>query len=338
MKKKSLFIVHCSLFIILFCASCSQQKHYFEDSGLIFNTLYSIKYESSDLFTDKIRAELQAFNMSLNVFNPNSIVSKVNRNEAVEVDDWFIKVFNKATEVSEKTGGVFDVTASPLINLWGFGYEKTDSISQHNIDSIKMFVGYRKIRIENRKVIKDDPRVTLNFSAIAKGFACDIIAALLENEGVDNYMVDIGGEVAAKGKNSKGLCWRIGINQPEDDFSGMTKEIAETVLLCGEKGLATSGNYRNYYIKDGKKYSHTIDPRTGYPSEREQDILSATIVAPDCMTADAYATAFMAMGVEVACRLAETIPEIEYYILYPGNSPYSYQKRVSKGMKAMLKR
>jgi len=338
MKKNSLFIVHCSLFILLLCASCGQQQYYFEDRGIVFNTFYSIKYESPDLFTDKIRTELHTFDMSLNVFNPNSIVSKVNRNEAVELDDWFITVFNKAQEVSEKSGGFFDVTSSPLINLWGFGYEKIDSISQHNIDSIKMFVGYRKIRIENRKVIKDDPRVTLNFSAIAKGYACDMIAALFEREGVKNYMVDIGGEVAAKGKNPNGLCWHIAINKPEDDFSGIINDYEDTVLLCGKKGLATSGNYRNFYIKDGTKISHTIDPLTGYPSEQEQDILSATIVAPDCMTADAYATAFMSMGVEAACRMAETIPEIEYYIIYPGNSPYSYQKRVSKGMKAMLKR
>jgi len=281
--------------------------------------------------------ELQAFNMSLNVFNPNSIVSKVNRNEEIELDDWFITVFNKAQEVSEKTGGVFDVTVAPFINLWGFGFEKADSVSPQIIDSIKTFVGYRKIRIEDRKVIKDDPRIILNFSAIAKGFACDVIAALFESEGVVNYMVEIGGEVAASGKNSRGLCWRVGIYTPEDDFSGMTNEIEETVALCGKKGLATSGNYRNYYIKEGKKYSHTIDPRTGYPSEWEQDILSATIVASDCMTADAYATAFMAMGVEAACQMAETIPEIEYYIIYPGNAINTFQKKSSPGMKTMLK-
>ena len=323
---------------VLLCASCGQQKYYFEDRGIIFNTLYSIKYESSDLLTDTIIKELQAFDMSLNVFNPNSIVSKVNRNEEVELDDRFITVFNKAQEVSEKSGGVFDVTASPLINLWGFGYEKTDSISQHNIDSIKMFVGYKKIRIENRRIIKDDPRVTLNFSAIAKGYACDVIAELFERKGVKNYMVDVGGEVATKGKNPNGLCWHIAINKPDDDFSGIMNEYEDTVLLCGKKGLATSGNYRNFYIKDGLKISHTIDPRTGYPAEFEQDILSATIVASDCMTADAYATAFMAMGVEAACRIAETVPEIEYYIIYPGNLQFSYQKKYSQGMKAMLKR
>ena len=333
-KIKKIFIA----IITLICTSCVQQRYYFEDRGIIFNTVYTIKYESNDLYTKKIQAELQAFNLSLNVFYPNSIVSKVNRNEDVEVDDWFITVFNKAQEVSEKTGGVFDVTVAPLINLWGFGFEKADSVSQEIIDSIKLFVGYKKIRIENRKIIKDDPRVTLNFSAIAKGYACDVIAVLLEKEGVTNYMIDIGGEVVAKGKNPNGLCWHIGINKPEDEFVGMTNDTEDTVLLCTKKGLATSGNYRNFYIKDGVKYSHTIDPRTGYPSENEHDILSVTIVASDCMTADAYATAFMAMGMKAACRLAETIPEIEYYILCPGDLTYTYQKKYSNGMKSLMKR
>ena len=322
----------------LFCISCTTPKVYHEHKGLIFNTNYFIKYSSPESLTEKISAEFQQFNLSLNPFNQNSIISKVNRNEEVELDDWFITVFNKAMEVSEKSDGAFDVTVAPLINLWGFGFEKTDNVSQHAIDSIKTFVGYRKIRIENRRIIKDDPRVSLNLSAIAKGYACDVIATLLEREGVENYMVDIGGEVVAKGINAKDQCWRIGINKPEDIYSGVKNEVEDIVLLCSKKGLATSGNYRNFYLKDGKKYSHTIDPLTGYPSEQEQDILSATIVAPDCMTADAYATAFMAMGVEAACRMAESIPEIEYYIIYPSKTANTFQKKITPGMKSMLLR
>ena len=163
-------------------------------------------------------------------------------------------------------------------------------------------------------MIKEDPRIQLNFSALAKGYACDVIAALLEREGVENYMVDIGGEVTSKGLNPKGECWRIGISKPEDDTTGIKNDIGQVVALCGKRGMATSGNYRNFYIKGGKKYAHTIDPRTGYPSE--QTILSASIIAPDCMTADAYATAFMAMGVEAALRMAETLRDIEYYVIY----------------------
>lgn len=332
--KQNLKTILAVLLSSLLCVACTQQKQYYVESGSVFHTLYQIKYESSKLLTDQIDAELQAFNLSMNPFNPNSIIAKVNRNEDVEVDEWFETVFNKSLEVSEHSNGAFDVTAAPFINLWGFGFEKSDSVSQEKIDSIQAFVGYRKVRIENKRVIKDDPRIKLNFSAIAKGYASDVIAALLEREGIENYMVEIGGEIVAKGKNPYGDCWRIGIQKPEDETSGINYDTERKIKLCAKRGFATSGNYRNYYIKDGKKYAHTIDPRTGYPSE--QSILSATIIAPDCMTADAYATAFMAMGLEAACQMAANIPEIEYYLIYDGNETESYQSTYSAGIKSML--
>jgi thiamine biosynthesis lipoprotein len=175
----------------------------------------------------------------------------------------------------------------------------------------------------------------LNFSAIAKGYACDVVAALLEREGVENYLVEIGGEIVSKGKNSQGKCWQSGIIEPEDETTYLRNVIKEKVRICTKRGIATSGNYRNFYIRDGKKYGHTIDPTTGYPSE--QDIISATIVAPDCMTADAYATAFMAMGVEAACRMVEQMPEIDYYLIYSGDDDLMRIK-YSRGMSAMLVR
>ena len=321
-----------SVVAFFFCASCALDTRYYEERGNIFGTTYRIKYKSSQLLTKKIDSELQKFDFSMNPFNPNSIISKVNRNEDVEVDDWFITVFNKAMEVSEKSDGFFDVTCAPLINLWGFGFENADNISQQTIDSLKSFIGYKKIRLENRRIIKDDPRIKLNFSAIAKGFASDVIAELLEKEGVENYMVWIGGEVTVNGKNPDGKCWQIGTNTP----GGGIDEYENMANLCGKRGCATSGNYRNFYIKDGKRYAHTINPKTGYPAE--EDILSATIVASDCMTADAYATAFMAMGIEAACKMAENIPEIEYYLLYSdNNSPNKYKRIYSNGIKSIMK-
>lgn len=326
MYKKIGFLA--SLWIVIFTA-CTNQKQYFEESGSVFHTLYHIKYEAPELLTEKIDAEFQKFNLSLNPFNPNSIIAKVNRNEPVEADDWFIEVFNKATEVSNNSKGLFDITCAPLINLWGFGFSKMDSVTPLMIDSIKQFVGYQKVKLNGRQVVKDDPRTLLNCSAIAKGYASDIIARLLEREGVKNYMVEIGGEVTMKGVNQNGDCWRIGINKPEDDSTGIRNEIDEVVQLCKKGGVATSGNYRNYYVKDGKKYAHTIDPRTGYPSE--QNILSATIVADDCITADAYATAFMAMGLETARQAAKNIPGIEYYVIYSDENG-KHQIEYSKGM------
>ena len=280
---------------ILFFVSCKDKKQYYEESGTVFHTLYTIKYEAPHILTDKIDAELQKFNLSLNPFNPNSIIAKVNNNEAVEVDEWFTEVFNKSMEVSRNSDGVFDITCAPLVNLWGFGFNKKDSVTPAMIDSLKTFVGYRKVHLEGKKVVKDDPRLLLNCSAIAKGYSCDVIARLLEKEGVENYMILIGGEVVVKGVNQNGVCWR----------------------------------YRNFYIKDGKKYAHTIDPRTGYPAE--QSVLSATIVANDCMTADAYATAFMAMGLEKARQMADSLPEIEYYVIYADENG-KHQIEYSKGM------
>lgn len=328
---KKIYLV-LSLWILIFTA-CTKQKQYFEESGSVFHTIYHIKYEGSELLTEKIDAELQKFNLSLNPFNPNSIISKVNQNEPVEADDWFIEVFNKAKEVSDHSEGVFDITCAPLVNLWGFGFSKMDSVTPQMIDSIKQFVGYQKVRLDERKVIKDDPRILLNCSAIAKGYASDVIARLLEREGVENYMVEIGGEVTMKGVNQNGKCWRIGINKPEDDSTGIKNDVGEVVELCKKGGVATSGNYRNYYIKDGKKYAHTIDPRTGYPSE--QSILSATIVADDCITADAYATAFMAMGLEKAREAAKNIPGIEYYVIYTDENG-KHQIEYSTGMLQFL--
>ena len=321
--------------LIFIFISCAEPKPYYEKNGKVFNTSYHIKYDSPILLSDKIDAELQTFSLSLNPFDPNSIISKVNNNEDVEVDNLFLTVFNKAMEVSERSGGAFDATVAPIINLWGFGFQNSDSITQEKIDSILTFVGYRKIRVENRKIIKDDPRILLNFSAIAKGYASDVIAALLEREGVKNYMVEIGGEIAVKGKNSKGLCWRVGIVSPEQGFLGYNN-IWGAVELCTPCGLATSGDYQNFRMIDGKKYGHTINPHTGYPSG--QDVLSATIIAPDCMTADAYATAFMVMGVEAACKMAETIPEIHYFLIYDDPITGKTKTIASQGMKPKLRK
>ncbi|MCD7937764.1 MAG: FAD:protein FMN transferase [Tannerellaceae bacterium] len=321
-----------TLYILLACCllnACRDQKQYIQESGSVFHTLYQIKYESSTLLTEKIDAELAAFNLSLNPFNPNSIIAKVNNNEPVEVDEWFTDVFNKSQEISANTEGIFDPTSAPLINLWGFGFSKMEEVTPGMVDSIREFVGYQKIRLDGKVIVKEDPRMMLNFSAIAKGYACDVIAALLEREGVENYMVEIGGEFVVKGVNQYGDCWRLGINKPEDDLSGTSHGIQEMLKPCKKCGVATSGDYRNYYEKDGQKFGHTIDPRTGYPAA--QDLLSATVVADNCMTADGYATAFMAMGLEKAVEIASNIPEIDYFFIYADEAGI-HQVTYSKGI------
>ncbi|MDR1938807.1 MAG: FAD:protein FMN transferase [Tannerellaceae bacterium] len=312
MNKLSVSVTACLCLLLL--AGCAGRGEYFEESGSVFHTLYKIKYQAPQLLTEQIDAELQAFNLSLNPFNPNSIISKVNTNEPVEVDDYFAEVFKKSQEISARSDGAFDATVAPFINLWGFGFSRMDSVTPQMIDSIKAFVGYRKIRLEGKTVVKDDPRTILNFSAIAKGYACDVVARLLEREGVTNYMVEIGGEVTMRGVNRNGACWRIGINKPDDDAEGINTALEETLQPCKPCGIATSGDYRNFYVKDGVRYAHTINPATGYPAR--QNILSATVVADDCMTADGYATAFMVMGIEQAVKAARSIPGIEYFFIY----------------------
>lgn len=301
------------LFLLSLLTDCNQPKQYFEINGML-HTPYSIKFEYTESLEDEIHAELQRYYHCLNPFDSTSIISQINRNKEVEADDLFVEVFTKAEEVSKATNGIYDITAAPLINLWGFGFSKSDSVTPAMIDSVRSFVGYQKIRLEGRKVIKDDPRILLNCSSMGDGCSCEVIARLLDSKGIDNYLIDIGGEMIAKGLNSKGECWSIGITRPTDDPTGTNREIQEVVHLCGRHGLATSGDYRNFYIRDGKKYAHTIDPRTGYPAG--QPILSATVIADDCMIADAYATAFMAMGREEAHKIQQQHPELEYLFIY----------------------
>ena len=259
---------------------------------------------------------MERFDLSLNPFNPNSVIAKVNRNEPVEVDPWFREVFLRAMEVSAVSEGAYDITCAPLVNLWGFGFSRMDSVTPAVIDSLRSFVGYQKVRLVGNQVEKDDPRIQLNCSSIAKGYACDVIAQLLEREGVRNYMIEIGGEVTLCGVNPAGQGWRVGINKPNPDTTGIARDngIEEVVQLNRKGGIATSGDYRNFYIKDGKKYAHTINPLTGYPAG--QDILSATIVADDCMTADAYATTFMVVGLDRAREIARQVGTIDYFIIY----------------------
>lgn len=302
--------------LFISCNSGKKKENYtyFRDSGEIFHTLYHIKYAYGRSLEKEILSELERFEQSLNPFRDNTVITKINSNMPVKPDSLFLDVFNKAMEVSRMTEGKFDITASPLIDAWGFGFKNMDDVTPAIIDSLKRFVGYHKIRIDSEgNVVKSDPRVQLNTSAISKGYSCDLVARLLDRYGIENYMVEIGGEVVAKGMNDRGVCWRIQVDKPVDDFTGMLHEQQIVLSLC-DKSVATSGNYRNYYVKDGKKYAHTIDPQTGYPSE--QDILGATVIADDCMTADAYATAFMASGLEKSKEIARKIPGLHYYFIY----------------------
>ena len=234
---------------------------------------------------------------SLSPFNKESVISRINRNEEVTPDSMFVHVFQLAKTISEHTYGAFDITVAPLVNAWGFGFKNGQDLTPAQIDSILSFVGFEKVALENGKIVKQDPRVILDCSAIAKGYGSDAVARLFDRKGIRNYMIEIGGEIVVKGLSPKEQKWKVGINKPIDDSLNVNNEI-QTILNVTDLGIATSGNYRNFYYKDGKKYAHTIDPHTGYPVQHS--ILSSTVLAKDCATADAYATAFMVLGLEQA--------------------------------------
>lgn len=281
--------------------------------GSVFGTFYHITYQSGNNLQADIDTTLKQVDQSLSPFNKESVISAINTGRSMETNAMFVDVFTLAQEVSKETDGAFDITVAPLVNLWGFGFKNMDGVSQEKVDSLLPYVGYQTVRLKDGKVEKDHPETMLDCSAIAKGYGVDAVGLCLERQGVKNYMVEIGGEVRVRGYNPRGELWHVGINKPDDDPESLNGEI-EQVLQITDLSMATSGNYRNYYEKDGKKYAHTIDPRTGYPVQHS--ILSSTVIATDCATADAYATSFMVMGMEQAKKVLAKHTELRAFFIY----------------------
>jgi thiamine biosynthesis lipoprotein len=246
------------------------------------------------------------------MFNTKSTVSSLNRGECPILSERFLKVYALAKDVNKKTDGAFDITVAPLVNAWGFGLKKDLHPDSVAVDSLLRFVGMDCIDLSAGHGIP--AHFQLDFSAIAKGYGCDVIARLLRHHSIQNFMVEIGGEVVVSGKNPKGEAWHIGVNKPDDDPTSSNREL-ETVLTLDNQALATSGNYRNFYVTDeGRRVAHTIDPHTGYPVQHS--LLSATVLAPNCATADAFATAFMVLGIDRAKEVLVRHPELEVYFIY----------------------
>ena len=286
---------------------------YQHDKGMIFGTVYHVTYQNSDNLNDQIVAELNKVDSSLSMFNKQSVITKVNDNQDIEVDQMFGDVFTLARTVSADTDGAFDITVAPLVNAWGFGFKSGNMPSRHTIDSLRTFVGYKRVELHDSRIVKADPRVMLDCSAIAKGYGCDVVAELLRRKDIDNFMVEIGGEVVTSGISEKRVPWKIGVTKPSDDSLSVNNEL-QTVLNITDKAMATSGNYRNFYYKNGKKYAHTIDPATGYPVQHS--LLSATVISDRCAKADAYATAFMVMGLEKAKKVLDRHRDLMAYLIY----------------------
>ncbi|MDR3653171.1 MAG: FAD:protein FMN transferase [Paludibacter sp.] len=322
MKNKSLIYSTFALLLLIialvFKFLPKQETKYIQNEGNTQGTTYSVIYlqpQGIDL-QNKIDKRLHEFDLSLSTYIPASIISRINQNDTtVRTDTDFEDMYNEAKLVSEKSHGAFDITVGPLVKAWGFGFGNSNHSKIPNVKEILPYIGYQKIRIKNHKLIKDDPRIMVDANALAQGQSSDIIAKLLETNNCKNYMVEIGGEIVCKGVNPSGKNWQIGVDKPIDD-STCTKTELQTVLSITNCGLTTSGNYRKYYYLNGKKYAHEIDPHSGYPVVR--DLLSATVVAPTCIEADAYATAFMILGVDSSLHVCKRLPNVDCYLIYKG--------------------
>lgn len=295
------------------------EMRYFKNEGFVFGTTYSIQYEAKEDLSAQIKCALADVDTSLSMFNEQSVLSRINRNEAVETTDDFEKVYLAAREVSEASGGALDITIAPLVNLWGFGLKHREHVTPAMVDSLLPLVDYKGIALDNHRLSKTNPAITLDCGAVAKGYGCDKVAEVLRANGVENLLVEIGGEVVALGKNSKGQPWAIGITKPMDDPTGEQRDlqdIVQTEHIC----MATSGNYRNFYYDGSERRSHTIDPRTGYPVAH--NLLAATVVAENCARADALATACMVLGADEAVKMIDRLDDAACYLIVSGQDGF----------------
>jgi len=322
----------CALSIVLF-SGCTENKPapYRKIAGMTQGTTYHITYEdkaNQDL-TSPVDSILKIFDLTFSAYIPNSIVSRINRNDStVLLNNMFIELFNKALQINEDTHGALDLTVGPLVNAWGFGPEKRVRLDSATIDSLLHYVGMQKVRIEGRKLIKDLPGIKIDVNSIAQGYSVDIIYRYFEQLGFKNFMVEIGGEVRTKGKNPKGETWRIGVDKPTEEASQPGQNL-QTVILLDNMAVTTSGNFRKYFIENGRKYSHIIDPHTGYPYKN--NLLSVTVIAKDALTADGYDTPLMVLGVEGAMEVLNRHPELAAYMIYSDENG-QYQVKFTKGI------
>ena len=324
------------LLLLVFLVSCTFQRgaQPVKLLGEAQGTYYSITYfDTADRdFQLEIDSILQVFDQSVSLWVPNSILSRVNRNDsAVKIDLYFKLNFKLARQVADATDGAFDFTVAPLVKAWGFGFDGKKKADQKIIDSLLPLVDYRNVRLQNGKVIKTDPRITFDFNAIAQGFSVDVVGTWLESKNIDNYLVDIGGEVKAKGGKPDGSLWKVGIEKPAKNKTDVRD--LEAVVELNNNSIATSGSYRRFYEENGIRYSHTIDPHTGYPVRHS--LLSVSVLTENTGLADAYATAFMVWGFEKSKTFVEFTPELDAFFIYSDSSG-DYQTYATEGFRKVI--
>ncbi len=324
------------LFILLFTGCRFEENQLIKIEGSAQGTTYHISYYSSNTKSLKVEIDsiLHEIDQSLSTYVPESIISRSNKNEKnVEVDEYFTNVFNKSMEVSEKTNGYFDITVAPIINAWGFGFTKKANVDSVMIDSLLQYVGYKKVKLNIKTIVKQKPEVMLDMNAIAQGYSVDLLAAYLEKKGIKDYMIELGGELLAKGKKNNGDFWKIGIDKPVE--SNTDERTLQATVNLNDRAMATSGNYRKFYEENGQKYAHIIDPHTGYPAKN--NLLSASVFANDCMTADAYATAFMVMGLEKSKQFLIDNPSLQLEVFFVYDEKGELKTYTSESVKKWVK-
>ncbi len=292
MKKTFFFSI--ALLLLFSCAKEQPIKLQGETQGTYYSIIYYDKHHRD--LTHEIDSLLLDFDLTASVYNPHSLISKINTNQSDSTNQIFRDIFHKSMEISQLTNGLFDITVMPLVNAWGFGFKHKVEVHPALIDSLSQYIGYEKILLKNQKIVKQHPNIMIDFNAIAQGYAVDLLGDFFTSKGITRFLIDVGGEVLAKGTKPGMEFWKVGIEQPSEHKNAPRTLNARVALK--DMALVTSGNYRKYYEKDGVRYSHTINPKTGYPVKHT--LLSATVMAKNTMEADAFATAFMVMGLEKA--------------------------------------
>lgn len=315
---KSITSCTCILYVItiFFLGSCKHEaEHYIDVEGKAQGTTFHITYSDSLSrdFSKDIDSLFRLIDRSMSLWDSTSIISRINRNDTSAVsDEHFMNVLTRSGQVSEITKGAFDVTVGPLVRAWGFSIKNNKPLPDSStIDQMKKLIGYQKVSLQNDRIVKADPDIQLDFNGIAQGYTVDLISEFLQTHGIHDYLVEIGGEVRTKGLNRERSVWQVGIDKPVDTLTNGRP--LQTIIALQDKALATSGSYRHYLKKDGKKLSHVIDPATGYPVSHS--LVSVSVLADDCMSADAFATAFLVMGIEKALMVARD-QQLEIYCIY----------------------
>ena len=305
------FLILFSLFIS--CDSVKNNDVLVINSGKTQGTFYHIKYlsDQGENYQEEVDSLLFLVDNSLSTYNKSSLITRINSGEEVVTDSLFRTVFRSAKEVFTSSNGLFDCSIAPLVNAWGFGFSEKQKMDTNRVSNLLKIIGFEKIFLQNDSIIKPK-RMLIDFNSIAQGYTVDLIAYLFNQKGIANYLIEIGGEIRSKGTNTDGNLWRIGVDKPIEYID--SNDRFQFILELNNKSLATSGNYRKFYMENGIKYSHVINPKTGFPAKNK--LLSVTVVHNDCITADAYATAFMVMGLQISKKFLSQRKDLEVYFIY----------------------